>query len=41
MRYAEGIRMTEAAQEKVESGHVTRVTDTDFEPEILAFCCEH
>jgi hypothetical protein len=24
-----------------ESGHVTRNTDTGFEPEILAFCCEH
>jgi hypothetical protein len=33
----------EAIQEKVEKepGHVTRVTDTSFEPEILAFCCEH
>jgi len=37
----------EAVQEKVESGHETRPTDTDhghghgFEPEILAFCCEH
>jgi hypothetical protein len=32
---------------KIESGHETRMTDTDhghghgFEPEILAFCCEH
>jgi hypothetical protein len=34
-------RRMEAAQEKVESGHVTRVTDTAFEPEVLAFCCEH
>jgi hypothetical protein len=34
-------RRMEAAQEKVESGHVTRVTDTGFEPDILAFCCEH
>jgi len=24
-----------------ESGHVTRDTATSFEPEILAFCCEH
>jgi len=39
MRYAEGMTMMEAAQEKVEAGHVTRVTG--FEPEILAFCCEH
>ncbi len=35
----------EAVQEKVESGHETRPTDTDhghaFEPEVLAFCCEH
>jgi hypothetical protein len=33
--------MVEAAQEKVESGGVTRASDTGFEPEILAFCCEH
>jgi hypothetical protein len=37
--------MMEAMQEKVEPGHETRVTDTGhghgFEPEILAFCCEH
>jgi hypothetical protein len=39
MRYAEGIRMTEAVQERIETGHVARVTG--FEPEILAFCCEH
>jgi hypothetical protein len=31
----------EAAQEKVVSGHVTGTTGTGFEPEILAFCCEH
>jgi hypothetical protein len=31
----------EATQEKVEAGHVTPVTGTAFEPEILAFCCEH
>jgi hypothetical protein len=33
----------EAIQEKIEKepGHVTRVTVTAFEPEILAFCCEH
>ena len=41
MRHAEGIRMTEAVEQ------TSRVTDTDrehghvFEPEILAFCCEH
>jgi hypothetical protein len=33
----------DAVQERVERGHVTRDTDTGpgFEPEILAFCCEH
>ena len=33
----------EAIQEKIEKepGHVTGVADTAFEPEILAFCCEH
>jgi hypothetical protein len=24
-----------------ESGHETRTRDTGFEPEVLAFCCEH
>ncbi len=39
MRYAEGMRRMEAAQEKVE---IARVSQTvAFEPEILAFCCEH
>jgi hypothetical protein len=39
--------MSEAVREIDESGHVIRDTDTDhghghgFEPEILAFCCEH
>jgi len=40
--------MTEAVQEKMEGGHETGlpagqagVTGTVFEPEILAFCCEH
>jgi hypothetical protein len=33
--------MAEAVQESAETGHATRVTDTSFEPEILAFCCEH
>jgi hypothetical protein len=36
--------MSEIAQARstdAEPGHVTRVTDTVFEPEILAFCCEH
>jgi hypothetical protein len=33
--------MSQASQQIVEAGHVTRVTDTAFEPEILAFCCEH
>ncbi len=31
----------EAIQEKVESSHETRTRDTGFEPEVLAFCCEH
>jgi hypothetical protein len=39
MRYAEGIRMMEAAQERVEKASVTKTVS--FEPEILAFCCEH
>jgi hypothetical protein len=40
-------RMTETASkiektaELKESGHVTRDTGTAFEPEVLAFCCEH
>ena len=33
--------MVEIAEQRIETGHVTRVTDTAFEPEILAFCCEH
>jgi hypothetical protein len=43
--------MTETASkieniaELKESGHVTQTTDTGhghgFEPEVLAFCCEH
>jgi hypothetical protein len=33
--------MTEAVQERIETRQVTRVTETSFEPEILAFCCEH
>jgi hypothetical protein len=31
--------MTEAAQEKVERAPVSQTVG--FEPEILAFCCEH
>jgi hypothetical protein len=31
--------MAEIAEQRVEAGHVTSVTG--FEPEILAFCCEH
>jgi len=31
----------ETVQKKVERGHMTRTRDTVFEPEILAFCCEH
>ena len=44
---AETERMTELAPntknapDAKESGHVTRVTDTSFEPQIMAFCCEH
>jgi hypothetical protein len=41
MLYAEGISVTEAVQESIQPGQATRVTDTVFEPEILAFCCEH
>jgi len=33
--------MSEVVQERTESGHVTRITDTSFSPEVLAFCCEH
>ena len=33
--------MTEAVQERIESGNETRARVTGFEPEILAFCCEH
>ncbi len=39
--------MMEAAQEKAGGEHATQTTDTGpghghgFEPEILAFCCEH
>jgi hypothetical protein len=39
MRYAERIKMMEAAQEKVEIAPVSQTVG--FEPEILAFCCEH
>ena len=35
------VEMAEAVQESLERGHVTRKADTSFEPEILAFCCEH
>ena len=33
--------MAEAVQQGVESGHETRTRVTGFEPEVLAFCCEH
>ena len=33
--------MVEIAEQRVEAGHATPVTDRGFEPEILAFCCEH
>jgi len=32
---------TENISDVKESGHETRMTVTGFEPEILAFCCEH
>ena len=32
---------TENIAEAKESGHETRTRVTGFEPEILAFCCEH
>jgi len=41
MLSANGGRMAEVVQGTVEVGHVTRVTNTAFEPEIVAFCCEH
>jgi len=38
--------MTEAAKESLESSHESGLTPdasrlTAFEPEVLAFCCEH
>jgi hypothetical protein len=33
--------MAEAVHQSVDSGHLTRQADTGFEPEVLAFCCEH
>jgi hypothetical protein len=40
--------MLEAVQERIESGRGARLPagqtgtrDTGFEPEVLAFCCEH
>jgi hypothetical protein len=45
---AEVAPKVESAPNEKEIGHVTRppagragVTDTGFEPEVLAFCCEH
>ena len=38
---AEVAPKVESGPGEKEAGHVTRVTDTGFEPEILAFCCEH
>jgi hypothetical protein len=38
------VEMPEAIQEKIESGHGLQATDkgpSGFEPEVLAFCCEH
>lgn len=33
--------MAELVQEKVEAGQVAAAQFPGFEPEILAFCCEH
>jgi len=33
--------MAEAVQGKVETGQVASAQFPGFEPEILAFCCEH
>jgi hypothetical protein len=38
--------MAEIAEQRIERGRVTAVTShespvTQFEPEVLAFCCEH
>ena len=33
--------MTEAVQEKIEGRHEAQARLTAFEPEVLAFCCEH
>jgi len=33
--------MSQVSEQIVKAGHVTAVTGTAFEPEILAFCCEH
>jgi hypothetical protein len=38
--------MIESLEQKIESGQDSRVTNlasqtTSFEPEVLAFCCEH
>jgi len=38
---AEVAPKVENAPGEKEIGHVARVTDTAFEPNILAFCCEH
>jgi hypothetical protein len=37
----EAVPKTVTTTSDKETGHVTRVTDTSFEPEVLAFCCEH
>jgi len=39
-----GVEMTEGVQERLEPGHGPQTTDkgpSGFEPEVLAFCCEH
>jgi hypothetical protein len=35
------VTKTENIAEVKESGHEARTRVTDFEPEVLAFCCEH
>jgi hypothetical protein len=40
MPYAKGVVM-EAVKDKIEAGQVATAQFTGFEPEVLAFCCEH
>ena len=41
MLYAKEVEMTESIQEGVEKGAVPPAQTIRFEPEVLAFCCEH